>query len=189
MEIGNKMIQLRKRDNLSQEDLAQKVGVTRQTISKWELGETSPDISQAKKIANVFHISLDELVCNDISNILINKVSNTEKLAGIIIKMLKYIGIGIVCFIIFFIFLIIFFSISNRNDRNIYGKDVITCYLDNEEYVYEIEYNKNYEVINTGGDAFIANHVDTTKYDDVNQLMAHIEDYFSEHNGKCNIKR
>ena len=120
---------------------------------------------------------------------MINKVSNTEKLAGIIIKMLKYIGIGIVCFIIFFIFLIIFFSISNRNDRNIYGKDVITCYLDNEEYVYEIEYNKNYVVINAGGDAFIANHVDTTKYDDVNQLMAHIEDYFSEHNGKCNIKR
>lgn len=189
MEIGNKMIQLRKRDNLSQEDLAQKVGVTRQTISKWELGETSPDISQAKKIANVFHTSLDELVCNDISNILINKVSNTEKLAGIIIKMLKYIGIGIVCFIILFIFLIIFFSISNKSDRNIYGKDVVTCYLDNEEYVYEAEYNKNNEVINAGGDAFIANHVDTSEYDDVNQLMAHIEDYFSEHNGNCNIKR
>ena len=47
MEIGNKISELRKKNNLSQEALAEKIGVTRQTISKWELGETSPDIKQA----------------------------------------------------------------------------------------------------------------------------------------------
>ena len=50
MEIGNKISELRKKNNLSQEALAEKIGVTRQTISKWELGETSPDIKQAKEI-------------------------------------------------------------------------------------------------------------------------------------------
>ena len=49
MEIGNKIMELRKKNNLSQEELAEKVGVARQTISKWELGETAPDLKQAKK--------------------------------------------------------------------------------------------------------------------------------------------
>lgn len=86
MNLGEKIVSLRKKNNLSQEELAEKVGVTRQTISKWELEETKPDINQAKKLSKLFNISLDELTNNDISNILVEKVSNTEKLAGIIIK-------------------------------------------------------------------------------------------------------
>lgn len=89
MEIGNKILELRKKNNLSQEALAEKIGVSRQTISKWELGETSPDIKQAKELSKVFNVSLDELTDNDIKNVLEAKVSNTEKLAGIIIKILK----------------------------------------------------------------------------------------------------
>ena len=61
MEIGNKILELRKKNNLSQEALAEKIGVSRQTISKWELGETSPDIKQAKELSKVFNVSLDEL--------------------------------------------------------------------------------------------------------------------------------
>ena len=56
MEIGNKISELRKKNNLSQEALAEKIGVTRQTISKWELGETSPDIKQAKELSKVFNV-------------------------------------------------------------------------------------------------------------------------------------
>ena len=89
MEIGNKILELRKKNNLSQEALAEKIGVTRQTISKWELGETAPDIKQAKELSKVFNVSLDELTDNDIKNVLEAKVSNTEKLAGIIIKILN----------------------------------------------------------------------------------------------------
>ena len=48
MDLGKKVASLRKKNNLTQESLAEKIGVTRQTISKWELGETSPDIKQAK---------------------------------------------------------------------------------------------------------------------------------------------
>lgn len=56
MEIGNKILELRKKNNLSQEALAEKIGVSRQTISKWELGETSPDIKQAKELSKVFNV-------------------------------------------------------------------------------------------------------------------------------------
>ena len=93
MEIGNNIMKLRKKNNLSQEELAEKVGVARQTISKWELGETSPDIKQSKTLSKIFNVSLDELVDNDIKNILIEKTSNTEKLAGIILKVMKITGI------------------------------------------------------------------------------------------------
>lgn len=88
MEIGNKILKLRKKNNISQEVLAEKVGVARQTISKWELGETSPDIKQAKELSKIFNVSLDELAGNDIKDIILSKTSNTEKLAGLIIKIL-----------------------------------------------------------------------------------------------------
>ena len=47
MNLGQKIASLRKKNNLSQEELAERIGVTRQTISKWELEETTPDINQA----------------------------------------------------------------------------------------------------------------------------------------------
>ncbi|WP_270914282.1 helix-turn-helix transcriptional regulator [Allofournierella sp. CML151] len=52
----------RKKSGLSQEDVAGKLGVSRQTISKWETGETLPDIRQSKRLAVLYHITLDELV-------------------------------------------------------------------------------------------------------------------------------
>lgn len=48
MSLRNNIANLRKQINLTQEKLAWKVGVTRQTISKWELDETTPDVKQAK---------------------------------------------------------------------------------------------------------------------------------------------
>ena len=71
MEIGTKIFELRKQNNLSQEKLAEMVGVSRQTISKWELGETSPDIKQAKRLAEIFRVSLDQLVGNDTHNVIL----------------------------------------------------------------------------------------------------------------------
>ena len=183
--LGEKIANLRKKNNFSQEDLAERVGVTRQTISKWELNETSPDIVQAKTLSKIFNISLDELTSNDINSVLVQKVSNTERLAGIILKLLKIFGIGIAVFTLFLFLLFILFRVRST-DREIAGKSRIECALDNEEYVYEIEYNKNYQVINSGGDSFIANHIDILKYDDANVMIAHIEDYFKDHNGSCN---
>ena len=188
MNLGKKIAELRKKNNLSQEELAEKVGVARQTISKWEIGDTTPDINQVKIISKIFNISIDELVDNDINNLIVEKVSNTEKLAGITIKILKVFGIMLIVFItLIFLFVIIFMVDMPRNDYDIVGRTKVSCNLDNEEYVYEAEYNKNYLVINSGGDAYIMNHTDIESYEDVNKIIAHIEDYFNDHGGKCTI--
>lgn len=189
MDLGNRIANLRKKNNLSQEELADKIGVTRQTISKWELNNTTPDIMQAKKISEVFSISLDELTDNNMNNILINKVSNTEKLAALTIKILKFIGVSLlIFFILIFILAIIMYKNKFKNrDYNVIGKYSITCSLDNETYFYEVEYNKDFQVINAGGDAFIENHVDL-ELEDANKVVAHINDYFRIFNGTCETK-
>ena len=56
------MFNARKSKGLSQEVVAEKLGVSRQTISKWETGETLPDIRQAKRLAVLYGQSLDELI-------------------------------------------------------------------------------------------------------------------------------
>lgn len=185
MNIGNKIIELRKKTNLSQEELAEKIGVTRQTISKWELEETSPDIKQAKELSKIFNISLDELTNNDIQSVLVEKVSNTEKLAGLTIKILKFIGIVFIVLLVIDIVAFILFNFSRKSDREIVGTYNMTCTLDNETYLYGIEYNKNYQTINSGGDSFIADHIEIEKYDNAREMKAHIEDYFKDHNGFC----
>ena len=189
MNLGDKIMTLRKKNNMSQEELAEKVGVTRQTISKWELEETSPDITQAKTLSNIFKVSLDELVNNDLNSIIVEKVSNTEKLAGIIIKTLKVFGILAIAFILLMIFLVVIFSIDNDGlrDNTIVGKYELNCTLDDENYAYSVEYNKNFQIISAGGDAFISNHTDVEGKGDANKAIAHIEDYFKDHNGKCEI--
>lgn len=188
MNLGKKIAELRKKNNLSQEELAEKVGVARQTISKWEIGDTTPDINQVKIISKIFNISIDELVDNDINNVIVEKISNTEKLAGITIKILKVFGIMLIVFItLIFLFVIIFMVVMPRNDYDIVGRTKISCNLDNEKYEYEAEYNKNYQVINSGGDAYIMNHTDIESYEDVNKIVAHIEDYFKDHGGKCTV--
>ena len=62
MSLGNSLFNARKKSGLSQEDVAEKLGVSRQTISKWETDETLPDIRQSKKLAVLYHLTLDELI-------------------------------------------------------------------------------------------------------------------------------
>lgn len=66
MSLGNSLFNARKKSGLSQEEVAEKLGVSRQTISKWELDETLPDIQQSKKLSNLYHLTLDELIDFDI---------------------------------------------------------------------------------------------------------------------------
>ena len=108
MDLGKKILELRKKENLSQEQLAEKMNVTRQTISKWELNETTPDIKQAKELSKLFKISLDELTENDMTTLVMQKVSNTEKLAGLVFKVSKWLG---VCFLVTLVIDIISFII------------------------------------------------------------------------------
>ena len=60
--IGKNLQKLRKQRNLTQEALAEKVGVARQTIAKWETEESTPDLDMSGRLASVLEVSLDDLV-------------------------------------------------------------------------------------------------------------------------------
>ncbi len=60
--LGENLVELRKYHNLSQEELADRIGVSRQTLSKYETGESLPDIEKSQALAEVFGVSLDDLV-------------------------------------------------------------------------------------------------------------------------------
>lgn len=83
MALGNNLFQARKKKGLSQEEVAEKLGVSRQTISKWETDETIPDIYQSKKLAGLYNLSLDELIELDIDLREIEQViENTDERKG-----------------------------------------------------------------------------------------------------------
>ena len=67
--IGEKITKLRKETMMSQESLAEKIGVSRQAISKWERDEALPDIQNLIALSNVFGVSIDDIVNNlDVNN-------------------------------------------------------------------------------------------------------------------------
>jgi transcriptional regulator with XRE-family HTH domain len=66
MSLGNHLFHARKKKGMSQEEVAENPGISRQTVSKWETDETLPDIRQSKRLAVLYGVSLDELVEFDI---------------------------------------------------------------------------------------------------------------------------
>lgn len=193
MEIGNKILELRKKNNLSQEQLAEKMKVARQTISKWELGETSPDIKQAKELSKIFNVSLDELTDNNIKDILVEKTSNTEKLAGLIIKIIK---VFIIIFIIFNGLLIVLgiLCIATFNKTESSFGVSFDCVRDNKEYTYNIETKGDSNLDSDGmpiskfdtNDLELKNKIKIEDYNKVQALIDYIKAYNESNNGTCN---
>ena len=186
MEIGNKIQELRKKKGISQEELAEKIGVARQTISKWELGETSPDLKQAKELSKIFKISLDELTNNDIKEVLIEKTSNTEQLAGLILKLIKFFVLFvIVVFILLIIASIIFKNVRRSNSGRLMDAS-IKCELHDESYSYEFRFfEETGQITEAGGDGYLANITDLDKYNDAYQALDIIDAYVKNNGGTC----
>ena len=72
MSFADNLMELRKLNNLSQEEIAEKIGVSRQTLSKYETGESLPDIERCKMLADLFGVTMDDLISyekNDSDNL------------------------------------------------------------------------------------------------------------------------
>lgn len=67
MTLGEKLQALRKQNGLSQEDLAEKLAVTRQTVSKWELNRSMPDLDFIARLSELFHVSADYLIKDEMT--------------------------------------------------------------------------------------------------------------------------
>ena len=85
MIIGKKITELRKKYNFTQEGLAEKIGVTRQTLSNWENDITSPDLNQASLLCKELKININDLIDNSLEvsvkdnfNSILNKLVNKK---------------------------------------------------------------------------------------------------------------
>lgn len=183
MTLGEKIFELRKKCGLSQEQLGEKISVTRQTISNWELGETSPNPEQLKLISTTLNISVDELLDNDINNVLVEKSSNTEKLAGMIIKILKFIGVAfIILFIMDLVALIIYASTGSLT--NVESSATTICKIENSQYEIEFGTDKYFRCENCS-DKMNKEIKALVDFNNIADSMRKIEKYFESNNGIC----
>ena len=139
--LGEKIINERKNHKLSQEELAEMVGVTRQTISNWELNETSPDLKQAQKLSDIFNISMDELIGR--KNVLLEKVDKTESNSNLIIKLIKiiWITLGTIIFILLCVVCIYIFTINYYKSELTASGEGRICYYNGKISNYVIMKN------------------------------------------------
>ena len=63
--FSDNLIQLRKLKDMTQEDVAEELGVSRQAVAKWESGETIPDLEKCRQLADIFGVTLDDLANYD----------------------------------------------------------------------------------------------------------------------------
>lgn len=178
--LGEKIYNLRKQKGFSQEELGNKINVSRQTISNWELNETTPNIEQLKLLSKVFNVSIDDLLDNDVKSVLIERVSNTEKLAGIIIKILKIMGIVLIAFVLIDVIASVFFTTSKK----IESSAQVVCTLEEEKYEIEISSKKYFNCDNCSLDMKheLEKLVD---FNHIDKSINIIEDYFISNNGYC----
>ena len=177
MKLGNKILEYRKKSGLSQEGLAEKIDVTRQTISNWELGETSPNPEQLKLLSKEFGVSIDELLDNDIINR--NSKFNIKKYLK-----LKYILMLLVIFVCIF-FLLVGIKIY-RKSNIVRREESIYCRVFNEEHSYDIVFDElTGQELESGGDSYFYYILDLEKYNDAHQIFTLIEEYVKKNNGSC----
>lgn len=186
--LGEKIISERKKCKLSQEDLAEKLGITRQTISNWELNETSPDLKQASKLCDIFNISLDELTGKE--NAILTKLDKTESNSKLIIKLVKTVGItlGTLIFILLCIVSIYIYSTNYYTAEPTATGEGRFCYYNGKISDYTVMKNNSdgslsYDI----GDINIMNDLDlyNVKKGDPKEILEKIVKYIKDNGGTC----
>lgn len=186
--LGEKIISERKKCKLSQEDLAEKLGITRQTISNWELNETSPDLKQASKLCDIFNISLDELTGKE--NAILTRLDKTENNSKLIIKLVKTVGItlGTLIFILLCIVSIYIYSTNYYTAEPTATGEGRFCYYNGKISNYTVMKNNSdgslsYDV----GDINIMNDLDlyNVKKGEPKEILEKIVKYIKDNGGTC----
>ena len=117
MKFSEKLIKLRKERSLSQEELGYELNVTRQTVSKWELGQTTPDLDKLLELSKLFNISVDELINDNDSvsekkgSIVMEEKNNNNNVKTIVIALI------IIAIIIGAVVLIVNFSEQKSKEK------------------------------------------------------------------------
>ena len=173
IKIGKFIAEQRKQKNLTQEQLAEKLGINNRTISRWENGINMPDISLYKKICEVLDISVEELINGEktkkenvkqsYEKALITTVDSNEKQGKKINKLLKILALVISVSIISILIIIIYYN-KKYPKIDIYNMNVIES--DKNELNEKLTLNqKDYKIYFYGIDSLQLCNIDNTYYD------------------------
>lgn len=197
--LGETIKRLRKKMGYSQETLAQQLNVVRQTVSKWEKGISVPDADMLTRMGELFEVTVEELLGAEVQEkadtverneiaaqlaILNEQLANQNRRRRKVIKRTA-LGVFILLAVLIALYLAAFIGFRYYHSADALTTTDLFCTLDGEEYVYGISYDDQYRIVSAGGDAFIADHVQTERYEDANMLIAQIEDYFTDRGGTC----
>lgn len=195
--FNDKLKAIRKEKGYTQESLAIELNVVRQTVSKWEKGLSVPDAEMLQRISEVLDVSVNRLLGAEVPKEEADRNELAEQLARIneqlamknrrarrIWRAVLIIPLVVIVLLAVAVTLGRVYTADNRVPA---GKVAYTCTLDGETYGYEFEYNKNYQILSAGGDLWISDHIAIEEYNDVNQAVAHLKDYFKEHGGTVEL--
>ena len=124
MKLNEKIFENRKKLGLSQEDLANKLDVSRQTVSKWEVGSATPEVEKIVKLSDIFNVSVDYLVKENEEKyikkgITINKKLIVNILLGLLVVLSIVLGINKLI------------DITKTNLKSQYALEMINTYMTN----------------------------------------------------------
>jgi transcriptional regulator with XRE-family HTH domain len=197
--LGENIKTLRKQKGYSQEILAEQLNVVRQTVSKWEKGLSVPDAEMLSKIAELFEIPVSDLLGSRISEsdsttesnevakqlaILNEQLARQSRNRKRILKIIL-LSIAALILITIAVYAAAFSIFKFEHTSSSLTSVEMHCTLNDAAYAYGITYDDQYRIIAAGGDAWIANHVQTEQYNDANILIAQVEDYFTDRGGAC----
>ena len=155
--VGNLIKDIRKKNSLTQKDLADKYGVTYQAVSKWENGTNLPDISLIKQICNDYNIDVNDFL--DGNNIKSNNKSY-KSLNILVLILIIVIIIGIIVGVV----------IHNQHNEPTIDLKKITTTCDTFKISGNLAYNKETSVIRIGQIEYCGGD-DTTKYDSITCIL------------------
>lgn len=155
MDVGMRIKKFRERQNISQDELALKIFVSRQTISNWETNKSYPDIKSLVMLSNIFNVSLDDFIKGDIVEMRKmvdnDKIKKFNVLSFIFLAEMLFLAIsayplseiygfiGIIIWILFFIitFVTAYFIERFKKDNDIQTYKEILAFIDGKQLSYE----------------------------------------------------
>lgn len=100
MSLGENLQFLRKKNDITQEQLAEKLEVSRQSVSKWESDTTYPEMEKLVQLCQMFHVTMDDLIQKDISSLYVEDKSHYDAHMNLFSKMIS-LGVGLILFGLF----------------------------------------------------------------------------------------
>lgn len=136
LNVGEKLLELRKQKGLSQEEVADQVGVTRQTVSKWEVGESKPDFDKIIPLCELFSITTEELLRGEKRKEQEQKEFIKYDRREMKKKTAKVLSISIFLYFLSIIWIVLASSLENMSDEVMVSIFLLICAIATSMIIY-----------------------------------------------------